>query len=336
MCCSGEAQPLQGWLCEWTPAGNFALRAGGREGKLVRGLHGRGRSVRLAEGAGGKLASKVSESLAMDANSHVAAQMNETTIGALAWMAVLALLAGAVFVRDLAPPISPVPEAGANDPLIPEPMQLLKAGGEGRLVELDALVEGDRRVAWVDARLALLGLVDCPSLVDWIASEEGRHLERQLALLTAGNAAEALGALSLLMQLARSTEWNPGFLGGPEGAERLGGLLREWLDVWSEKGAAHTLLFEPTLAAAVFYGRVMRIAYEGNMFRSSEASRERARLFVRELTGIQGERRTTLGIALELRFPGALSVDARQEDFLEGFEREAALLFPKVNGKCDG
>lgn len=245
---------------------------------------------------------------------------------------VVLLLGGAVAVRAIEPraPAAPVEEA---DLPILQPMQLLRAGGEERLAELDALVALDRRVAFIDTRLDLLDLDGCPPLGEWIRSRRGLALEQTVGALLRGTRTEALAGLALVMHLGRTTQWNPGFFGGSQGAERLGGLLGTWLETWGERAVSDPLLYEPALAAALTYGHVMNVAYEGNLFTGSQASLERARVFLRRLTGAQGERRTALGIALQSNHPRAMA-SAETGGDLSGFTREIELSFPSLDGDC--
>jgi len=142
---------------------------------------------------------------------------------------VLLLLGGAVGVRAIEPTAPSAPEVIEDELEVLEPMQLLRSGGEERMAELDALVPLERRVAFVDNRLDLLDLADCPPLDDWLRARRGLALEQTVASLVRGDRAEALAALALVMQLARTTEWSPGMFGGSQGAETLGGLLGTWL-----------------------------------------------------------------------------------------------------------
>ena len=94
----------------------------------------------------------------------------------IAMAVVLLLLSGAVAVRAIEPsaPAAPVEEDDAL-PIL-QPMQLLRAGGEERMAELDPFVALDRRVAFVDARLDLLEVRECPPLHEWLRSRRGLAL----------------------------------------------------------------------------------------------------------------------------------------------------------------
>ncbi len=247
-------------------------------------------------------------------------------------MVVLALLA-AGWVRTIEPTIISAPESEGEALPILEPMQLLRVGGEERLAELDILVDLNRRVAFADTRLDLLDLDGCPPLGDWIRGPRGLAFEQTVAALSRGSRTEALAALALVFQLARTTEWAPGVFGGAQAPERLGGLLSVWLDRWGEDAMDDAQLYEPTLAAVLLYGHVMNVAFKSGMFETSVVSRERAQANLTRYAGEQGERRSALGIALNTRFPGALASAVTDGD-LSGFTRETELIFPELNGEC--
>jgi len=246
---------------------------------------------------------------------------------------VLIVLLTAVWVRTIEPTVVTAPDSEGEELPILEPMQLLRVGGEERLAELDSLIELDRRVAFTDSRLDLLDLDGCPPLGEWIGGPRGLAFEQCAGALSRGTRTEALAALALVFQLARTTEWHPGVFGGSQAPERLGGLLAGWLHHWGETAMDDALLYEPTLAAVLLYGHVMNVAFKSGMFGSSDVSRERAQSTLTRLAGGQGERRSALGIALNTRYPGALS-SAIVEGDLEGFTRETELVFPTLNGEC--
>lgn len=252
---------------------------------------------------------------------------------------VVALLAAGLFVRGLEPLAAEEPGERATPEeekrLVPEPMQLLRANSRRRLAELDPFVDPDVAKEWTAARNALFTFDDCPELAPWLESGEGQHFERLLTGLQRGSREEALGALALIFQVARSCDWSPGYFGGAAGSERLGGLLRGWLGDWAEEGVQDPLLYEPTLAAVLLYGKVMHTSYRGNWISDNDSSLDRARTFLARLLGDAGEHRTRLALALEARFPGTLAEDPEDEEFLDGFEREAELAFPDLTGECD-
>jgi hypothetical protein len=159
--------------------------------------------------------------------------------------------------------------------------------------------------------------------------------ERHLAALRGGSREDAFAALVLIHQLARACQWSPGMLARTQHAERLGGLLQDWLRTWGESSARDPLLSEPALAAALLYGRVMRIAWKAPLLSKNSAPYERATTFLAELTGVSARHRTRFGEALAAHYGRAATKLASTNDRLEGFEEEAAVLFPSLVGDCE-
>ncbi len=244
------------------------------------------------------------------------------------------LLAGAVGVRGIPPTRPPAPVDGPVDPSVAEPMQLLLRGGERRLEDLAGFVAPERLVAWSASARVPFELTGCPRTADWLQTEPGQRVERLVESLRRGSPEEALAALALVVQIARSTSWDPGFFGGPEHAERVGGLLEEWLRVWAQPAAADPTLYEPALAAALLYGRAMRVAYESKTVGRHAATYERAKAFLQTATGAGASRRTAFGEALATRYPRAFELLSSNGDFLLGCEEEARVLWPRLRGSC--
>lgn len=254
-----------------------------------------------------------------------------------AMIASLALLVLAVVVRGFQPAPQTLPEDQPGDEeRIREPMQFLSRGAALRVRELDAWVSKDLSVSWRAQRGRLFALDDCPSLMVWLDGEEGQRLERLLARLRAGSREDALGALAMIFQLARATEWDTGLLGGSHHAERLARLLQDWLRNWAERSAEDAVLHEPALAAALLYGRAMRIAYEAPVVGRNRPAYERARNFLQDLCGTGTRQRSAFGESLRTSHPRALSVLESDDDFLRGFRGECIVLFPGLDGDCDG
>lgn len=248
----------------------------------------------------------------------------------------LVLFVAAIAVRAVRPARVVLPEDVVESrPKIAEPMQLLSRGARLRVTELDAWIAPERKAAFKAGRQSVFGLQDCPPLLDWIDGIEGQSLERLLADLRVDSREEAFSALALTFQLARSARWAPGILGRTQHAERLGGLLQDWLRVWGEKSAKDPLLAEPALSAALLYGRVMRTAWRAPVVGYNRAPYDRAVAFLTELTGIPGDRRTDLGEALQARHPRAVTKLMSPTDALAGLEEEAAVLFPDLAGECE-
>lgn len=246
----------------------------------------------------------------------------------------LVLFVLALLVRGAKPAPLLRPEDGPADaPRIAEPMQLVSRGAALRIQELDGWVGADRRAEFVAARTAVFALKGCPATMDWLDGAEGQRFERTLGALRAGTREDALAALALVLQLARASEWKPGLLGKAQHAERLGGLLEDWLRAWAERGAGDATLVEPTLAAALLYGRVMRSAWDAPVVGHHAAPSQRALALLRELAG-EGAQRTAFGSALQARHARALAGLGAQGDALAGFEEECSALFPALVGDC--
>jgi len=257
------------------------------------------------------------------------------TIELTAIVATVALLVGAIGVRGLRGALPLAPQDRPREKTeIAEPMQLLGRGASMRIEELTARVSEAVKPNWSAAHRLPFALRDCPKLLDWIESADGQRFERLLAELRRGSREDAFASLALTLALARATEWNPGLLARTQNAERLGALLQEWLRAWGERGVGDTLLAEPTLAATVLYGRVMRIAAEAPPVGRFDAPYERAHAFLANaLLDHQGQT-TALGRALQARFPAASAGFDDEHDCLSGLDREAAQVFAGLDGKC--
>lgn len=251
------------------------------------------------------------------------------------------LFAAALAVRML----TPGPARRAEDrelgsgPQVMEPMQFLSRGARLRVAELDLHVRPELQAEWNAVRSQLFALRGCPRTIDWLDGAEGQRCERLLQALRGGNRAEALAGLTLIFQVARASAWTAGLRGDARSAERLGGLLQEWLRTEGIAGTEDPVLSQPTLAAVLLYGRVMRVAWRAPVLGHVEAAQLRARQFLGELCGVTG-RRTAIGLALELRFARAMQCfagqgAAGQDDVLLGFDEECELLFPGLRGGCE-
>ena len=255
----------------------------------------------------------------------------------LTLVATCALFVAAIGVRGIPPAASVAPEDVIEEgPRIVEPMQFLGAGAKLRAGELDTWISPDRRIRFKALRELIFHLQDCPDLVEWIDSRDGQGLERMIAELRTGKREEAFASLALVYQVARATEWKPGILTRtPQAqAERLGGLLQEWLRVWGERSAKDALLAEPAVATTLLYAYVMRIAENAPVIGSSTASRERAKSFLAELLGTNSGRRTALGELVQARHSDAMGRFVGSDDPLSGLAFDARTLFPDMNGTC--
>ena len=198
---------------------------------------------------------------------------------------------------------------------------------------MDAVLDPALESAWQRASSTVFTLEGCPELLPWTHSKEGLEFESRLRELRSGGPVEALGALTLIFQLARATEWDPGFLAHAEHAEKLGSLLEDWLFEWGERGVEDPLLYEPTLSATLFYGRVMRIAYQAPIVGRNENDLQRARKNLLQMVGGPGDR-TALGRALQDQHPRAVALLEAEEDACRGLADDCASRFPDLNGDC--
>jgi hypothetical protein len=248
-----------------------------------------------------------------------------------------ALLVAGVAVRGVEGRLPPAPEDEPAGPgVLVEPLQFLTRNGALRMRELGARIDPARASEWAALWRRPYELSGCPKLADWMGGPDGQRLERLLAELRRGSGDEALGALALTFQVSRATQWDSGVFGGTQHAERLGGLLQDWLRVWGPRAVDDGQLLEPALAALLLYGRAMREAYDAPAIGRAEAPYERARAFLDELTGASGARRTPLGERLAARHPRAWTTLTQEGDFLSGAAEESRALFPELDGECDG
>ena len=250
-------------------------------------------------------------------------------------LTVLLLIAGA-WVRGVTVQ-KPLPPEERPDVVltINEPMQLLTAGAHLRIDEADEVVRELTLAEWRGVRDDVFSLEGCPEFSEWVAGEEGQACERLLATLRRGTSEEALAGLSLLFELARRTRWETGAFAGSQDAELLANHLAEWLRLRGDASVEDPTLHEPAMAAMVLYGRAMRSAYRAPMFGVKDSALERARGFVRELTGAPDGRRSDFGVALQARFSRAMELVSNESDPLLGFEEDAQVLFPDLDGACE-
>ena len=246
------------------------------------------------------------------------------------------LLVAAVFVRGIrgSEPERPEDRERAPDAIV-EPVQFLGAGARRRLSELTARVSPEQREAWLDGVRIAFGLEDCPVLNEWLPTADGQRVQQVIADLRRGSAHEGLASLTLVLQIARATDWAPGVLGN-ENAQRMGELLRPWLRTWAELGSDEPLLAEPVLAAALVYARVMRLAYEAPALTRDDGPYDRAKTFLEALTGANAPQLTDFGQALSSGHPDAFETFRRKSDLLLGFDRDCAVRFPELDGECGG
>lgn len=257
-----------------------------------------------------------------------------TLAGSLPIAAVVVMLA-ALGIRG----VTGVPKQLPNQREVPQvlssPLQLLSSAAELRLGELAPRLGAQYRSAWIDTCRIPFRIQACPGLIEWIPTADGQKVERLIGDLRHGGPEEAFASLVLVFQVAHGTHWHPGLLGKSANAERMGLFLQEWLADWAPEAADDPLLFEPAMAALLLYSRVMRTAYDAPALGFDEAPFERAKQFLEQLTGAREPRRTAFGEALTSYSPTAFKDFLEREDFLRGFEKEALVKFPELDGKCD-
>ena len=249
-------------------------------------------------------------------------------------VATLLLMVAAVGIRGVRGRPKKPPNLREETPELVEPLQLLSEAADFRLGELAPLLELKYRDEWIDAYRIPFLVRNCPDLGEWIPTAEGQRLERVIGELRRGGPHEAFASLVLTFRMARATEWDPGLLGRTQNAERLGQYLQDWLAAWAEDGADDPLLYEPTIAATLLYARVMRTAYDAPAIGYADAPYDRAKQFLEQLTGVHEPQRTAFGEALAASVPVPFQEFVEKDDFLRGFEREAIVRFPKIDGEC--
>ena len=249
--------------------------------------------------------------------------------------ATIVVIGAAIGVRSLKGevPLAPADRPRAVDALR-EPMQLLGRGASLRIAELDLRVEAARREEWIGVRRALFELQDCPSTKDWIDSVDGQRFERLVGELRRGARDEGLAALALVLELARKTEWNTGPLAGTASAERLGAFLQDWLRTWAERGVDDATLADPTVAAVLVYGRVMRRACRPLPIGRNDATYERARTFLAGLLFDAQGQPLALARALRTRHPTAIERFESKNDVLNDLDEASRQLFGDLDGEC--
>src|SRR5688572_24436099 len=258
--------------------------------------------------------------------------------GSVTWTAaavvVFVLLAAAVAVRAIRGEAPVAPQDRPREPdAIRSPMQLLGRGAFLRMSELDPRVGAAHRDEWKAARRSVFELSECPPLSEWLDGPEGQRLERTLGELRRGTRDEALGALALVIELARRTEWDPGLLGRSQNAQRLAGLLQEWLRAWGERGAEDATLSEPTLAAVLAYAHAMQVAVKAPALGDDEAAYERATSFLSLLLVDAQGQPSALSRALRARHSEAIAEFESRSDVLAGLDAAAEQLFPELDGE---
>jgi len=249
-------------------------------------------------------------------------------------VATVVVMVLAVAIRGVSGEARKLPNQRDTPQDLVEPLQLLSSAAELRLGELAPRLDLKLRDEWIDSCRLPFRIHTCPELGDWIPTVEGQRVERLIGELRRGGPEEAFASLVLVFQVARSTDWDPGLLNRSQNAERLGQYLQDWLADWGEEAAEDPLLFEPAMAALIVYARVMRTAYDAPAIGFADAPYDRARAFMDTLTGAREPTRTAFGEALSAYSPAAFKEFIEREDFLRGFEKEALVRFPAIDGEC--
>jgi hypothetical protein len=245
------------------------------------------------------------------------------------------VFAGALWVRGVhgQPPIEV-----ADRPREPEelaaPMQFLGASAYLRAGELSPRVRDGLREEWTDVQRFTSRIADCPPSSDWFASSAGQRFERLVGELRRGSREEALAALHLVFEVARRTEWAPGLLARTQHADRLAGLVQEWLRSWGPRAAEDTLLSEPAVAATLAYGAWMRRVSQPLPLGGNDEALERARSFLDSLLRDAHGQPTQLSAAIRARHPLALEAFHGRRNVLGGFADAFEQAYPELDGEC--
>lgn len=269
-------------------------------------------------------------------NPHVTEPQRSIGIGTNMAIAVaVVLLVLSVWSRGLeGQPVSRPDVDPEVPPAIEEAAQFLSPGAYLRLKELDEALEAELQTTWQASSGAVFTLDGCPPLLDWMHGQAGLEFETTLRELRGGGEVEALAALTLIFQLARTAEWDPGFLSHTEHVEKLASLLEPWLLTWAERGIEDPLLFEPTTRAALLYGKTMHVAYDAPLVGRNESVLLRAKQSMSSLIGAPGAR-TKLGRALQEHHSRAIEILESEEACCRGFAEDCEALFPDLDGECE-
>ncbi len=250
-------------------------------------------------------------------------------------LAAVLVFVGAIVVRGVSGsgPIAPSDRERGPDELR-APMQFLAAAAHLRASELTPRVRAELRSEWSALQPSVATLTGCPPTAEWLSSPTGQRVERLLTELRRGSREEALAALHLCFELARRSDWHPGLLARTQHADKLAGLLQEWLRMWGERAADDTLLSEPAVAATVAYGALMRRVSQPLPLGGSDEALARAQSFLRSLLLDSQGQATRLAIAVRARHPAALERFDAKRGQLEGFAEAFEHAWPELDGEC--
>lgn len=243
---------------------------------------------------------------------------------------------GAFAVRGIAgrAPLEAVDRPRAPDELA-APMQLLGASAFLRAGELTPRVRETLREEWLDVQKFTARLSGCPRTADWLTTPAGLRFERLADELRRGSREEALACLYLVFELTHRTDWSSGLMERTQDAEKLAGLLREWLRAWAERATDDTLLAEPAVAATITYARAMRTVASPMLFGAGDAATvARAKQFLSDLLyDVHGQPKRMYGL-LKARHPSALDDFETKRDALGGLSEACGIVFPELENGC--
>lgn len=247
----------------------------------------------------------------------------------------LALVAAAVWMRSWPAPRWSAPElAGEGAREFPQPLQMVSPSAQARASELAALMPPPR----AEAYLAAWGKLpdDCPRASTWLDGEDGQSVSLAVAQLTTGTDPEALGALSLLVALARRLEWEPDGLGASRGldAEKLATLHESWIGMRAELGADRPMLAEASIVAVLAWARLMRESEQAPLAFADRAVAARAQARLEAWFAPRSERRTRLSASLAARQPVAHEALVAREGALQALDAAARRMLPDLDGEC--
>jgi hypothetical protein len=246
-----------------------------------------------------------------------------------------ALFVAALWLRSLPAPRWSAPElAGEGAREFQQPLQMIGPSARSRAAELAALMPPQR----ADAYLAAWGRLplDCPRASSWLDGEAGQLFARDVAQFTTGTDPEALGALGLLVALARRLEWEPDGIGASRGldSERLAAQFESWIGLRAELGADRPLLAEASVAAVLVWARLMRESEQAPFAFADKAVAARAEARLEAWFAPRAERRTRLAASLAARQPLAHAALLQRSGALQALDAASRRLVPDLDGEC--
>jgi hypothetical protein len=245
------------------------------------------------------------------------------------------LAAAAVWLRSLPAPRYSAPElAGEGAHEFGQPLQMVSPSAQARADELAGLMPPQRGEAYLAAWSRLPA--DCPRASTWLDGEAGQRFALVVAQLTAGTDPEALGALSLLVAMARRLEWEPDGVGAARGldAERLAAQFETWIGLRAELGAERPMLAEASIVAVLAWARLMRTSEQAPLLFADKAVAARAHARLEAWFAPRADRRTRLSASLAARQPLAHEALVAREGALLALDAAARRMLPDLDGEC--